>query len=188
MFTLKVSDLETARREHYAWADHIISLLDPDTAAGWPRHHDRHLVVGMDDVELLEPGALLPAEQHVETILAFGRAFQAEQRVIVHCHAGISRSTATAIALLVSHQVPVARAFEQVRSQRGSRFWPNRRLIELYDRHLGLGGTLVDHVADWKTAQRAELERRNDPEAAVFLARLNHHPTHMAAPHRLLRP
>jgi len=174
VFILRVSDLETAQSQFYDWADHIISLLDPETAACWPRQHERHLIVGIDDIETSEPGLIAPETDHVDAILAFARSIRDDEKLIVHCHAGVSRSTATAIAVLISHGRSIEGAFEEVRTQRGERIWPNQRLIELYDDKLCLNGDLVAHVQAWKHTQRNILEQRSDIEATIFLSRLKH--------------
>ena len=172
MFSLQVSDMETARSKLYHWADHIISLLDPDTAADWAQHHDRHLIIGFDDIDADVPDRQAPRADHVAAVLAFGKRIGTDNKVLVHCHAGISRSTATGIGLLISHGETIEAAFEQVRALRGNKFWPNQRLIALFDRQLGLEQALFRHVRSWKLAQFHALKTRSDDLAPVLLDRL----------------
>ncbi len=95
---------------------HVLSILDP----GWPdpepiRNFDlnRRLKLNFHDVIEPMPGWIPPERWDVELLLAFGRdlgetAHQAaeesgEAHLLVHCHAGVSRSTASAILLLAQY-------------------------------------------------------------------------------------
>jgi predicted protein tyrosine phosphatase len=91
------------------------------------------------------PGYVAPQRQHVEAVLAFGEvlAMAPVGHLLVHCHAGVSRSTA-ALAILLFQQAPSDehRAFErlvQIRPQA----WPNSRMIMLADEILGSRRRLV---------------------------------------------
>jgi predicted protein tyrosine phosphatase/5'-deoxynucleotidase YfbR-like HD superfamily hydrolase len=57
---------------------------------------DRHLVLGMDDIPEPADGYIAPGENHVATLIAFARAWDRSAPLVVHCYAGISRSTAGA--------------------------------------------------------------------------------------------
>jgi predicted protein tyrosine phosphatase len=62
----------------------------------------------------------------------------------VHCHAGVSRSTAAA-AILLAQRNPgeEAAAFRHVARIRPGA-WPNRRMVEIADRLLQRDGRLID--------------------------------------------
>lgn len=173
MVELRVTDMQTARSQYYDWADRIVSILDPSMNGAWAQRDERHLMVFCHDIEtddgvpmLIPPGAAL-----VEAVLAHTRGCAATERVLVHCHAGVSRSTAVAVAVLIQNGVAPAAAFEAIRLQRGPLFWPNQRIIELADRSLGLEGRLHRMVLAWKMAQHAALADAADPNS-VFLDRL----------------
>ncbi len=173
MLDVRVSDMHTARRDLYGWATHIISLLDPEVEADWQRQPTAaHLVLGFDDVERDEVGAVAPQRTHLHDILAFAASIGADARCLVHCHAGISRSTAAAIAILIGRGVEPKVAFEQIRVHRSPLFWPNQRLVDHTDRHFELGGTYARHVVAWKVAQRSALQAEPGETATVFLSRL----------------
>ena len=84
------------------------------------------------DLAFALAGMQLPRKQHVEEILAFGRAFQHEHggrvdaHLLIHCHAGISRSTAALATLLARHTAlgDEAGIFARIREIRPIA-WPN---------------------------------------------------------------
>src|SRR3954451_14722208 len=55
-----------------------------------------HLKVSMDDITEHMDGFLAPSESHVEKVLSFVRGWDLNAPLVVHCYAGISRSTASA--------------------------------------------------------------------------------------------
>src|SRR5690349_13999621 len=75
---------------------HIVTLLSPEhmieTPAGFPP--ERHLKLGMNDVEHVRDGESPPSRDHVDELLAFARGWPADEPMIVHCWAGVSRSMA----------------------------------------------------------------------------------------------
>ena len=90
-------------------ATHVVSILDP----GWPdppelKTHGSHRRVKLYFHDVIEPlpGAILPERWDVDLLLAFGRdAIDYREHAtgshpLIHCHAGVSRSTAAAILIL----------------------------------------------------------------------------------------
>lgn len=130
-------------------ASHIVTLLKdrhlvlrPDGIAA-----ERHLVLGMDDICEPLDGYVCPAEEHVERLLAFARAWDRSAPMVIHCFAGISRSTAgafvTACALNPHRdEIAIARAIRRA----SPTAMPNRRLVALADRLLGRRGRMVAAV------------------------------------------
>ena len=128
---------------------HVISILDPAEPepfafADYPPH-DR-LTLRFDDVIESIPSYAPPMPEHIEQLLRFGREIGAEalQTLLIHCHAGVSRSTASATALLL--QAFPERSADEVLDHIGQvrpQAWPNSRMIGFADEQLGLSGTLV---------------------------------------------
>jgi predicted protein tyrosine phosphatase len=130
-------------------ASHVVSLMG--AGAEVPRltgiAAGRHLFIGVSDiVEPLE-GHVLAGADHMEQLLAFVRAWDREGPLVLHCWAGISRSTAaayiaacalaperdeTAIALALRAASPSAT--------------PNARFVALADDILGRRGRMVDAI------------------------------------------
>lgn len=79
---------------------HLVSIGDPDWILpdGYDRVEQR-IRLEMEDIESPKHG-LAPTVEHVEELLAFGKTIEQASRLLVHCEAGISRSTASAIILL----------------------------------------------------------------------------------------
>ncbi len=57
-----------------------------------------HLKVQMDDINEAIEGFVAPSEMHIEQVLNFVRSWDRNAPLVVHCYAGISRSTASAFA------------------------------------------------------------------------------------------
>jgi predicted protein tyrosine phosphatase len=105
------------------------------------------------------PDLVLPAIETIETILSFGRRIiaDAERRrihLLVHCHAGISRSTA-AMAILLTQAAPKGvedSVFSQIQELR-PQAWPNSLMIALADELLGRKGRLSAALDRFYTRQ-----------------------------------
>ena len=91
---------------------------------------------------LTELGA---TEEDVRQIIRLAEGLQsATGRILIHCEAGVSRSTAAALIMYAYWLGPgrEREAMERVLAQRPVAF-PNRRMVELADRLLVRGGRLV---------------------------------------------
>lgn len=129
----------------------VLSILDPDMPDPvafdvWPAH--RRTVLRFHDEIAPRPGVVLPDASDIEAILAYGRAVSAhpgEKHLLVHCHMGMSRSTA-AMAMLLAQAEPDATndaVFERVYAVR-ARSWPNSLMVRLAGEALGRKGELFD--------------------------------------------
>ena len=78
--------------------ERIVSILDPDFTfpeAG-PAYCGRHLRLRLHDIHLPNDGQVMPAAQHVDELLDFLALWKRTSPLLIHCRAGIGRSTATA--------------------------------------------------------------------------------------------
>jgi len=94
-----------SRKTSQVGATHVLSLLDPGKKPFLHPHTDRRnwlLLHFEDNLEEHEPNS--PTREHVAQILAWGSSLPSDAVVLVHCEAGVSRSTAAALALLVQHR------------------------------------------------------------------------------------
>lgn len=91
------------------------------------------------------PGA--PRLQDVQRILDFTRQLPSKAKVLVHCRAGVSRSTAIGYAILCQHSKPGMELenLEHVQSLRDLVF-PNRLIVELADKALERHGAMLLHL------------------------------------------
>ena len=84
-------------------------------------------------------------EEDVGRIIRLAEGLSSESgRVLIHCEAGVSRSSAAALIMYACWLGPGREweAMERVRAQRPVAF-PNRRMVEIADRLLVRGGRLV---------------------------------------------
>ncbi len=156
----------------YTGASHVLSILDPDhpvpEAFGAFGEHEK-LELRFHDIIEDTPGQILPQPAHVDAILALGQdieaAAAADRHLLVHCHAGISRSTA-ALVLVVAQALPTLPAEEILRLIHHIRekAWPNLRMIEIGDARLGRAGSLI---AATHALHRLQIERR--PQLVAFM-------------------
>ncbi len=103
-----------------------------------------HLKVQMDDITEQLEGFVAPSEQHIEQVLNFVRGWDRNAPLVVHCYAGISRSTASAFAAVCAlnphrDEVLIAR---QIRAASPIAS-PNRLIVSLADKALGREGRML---------------------------------------------
>lgn len=148
---LTVCGLDELGEHRSRGVTHVLSILDPDwpdpeAFAAYDRHH-RTILRFHDAIEPL-PGIVLPSRDDVDAVLDFGRALAAappeQGHLLVHCHAGISRSTA-AMAVLMAQATPDEdedSLLERLLAIR-PKSWPNSRMISFADDLLGRDGRLL---------------------------------------------
>jgi predicted protein tyrosine phosphatase len=133
---------------------HVLSILDPDhpdpeAFEAYDPHH--RTILRFHDIIDPVQGMILPEPEHVEAVLRFGdevaagHAGRVEGHLLVHCHMGVSRSTAAMLTLLAQTHPEESedRLFERLVEIR-SQAWPNSRMIEFADGLLSRNGRLVD--------------------------------------------
>ena len=128
---------------------HMVTLLDPTTMIETPEGiaPDRHLKLGVNDIAQPAEGLTAPDETLVGRLLAFAEAWDERDPMVIHCWAGISRSTASAFTLACARspeadEAAIARTLRSL----APHAYPNRRIIALADDMLGRQGRMVDAV------------------------------------------
>ncbi len=145
---------------------HLLGILDPSTPEPAIYEHEfaahETLVLRFHDVDTEQPSG--PTTENVGAILAFidkVLAFRriAPARLFVHCHAGISRSTASAY-IAFARDLGVDRAAEAFEALLGVRVypWPNRLIVSIADRLLGANGRLLAPLDAYRAANLHRLE------------------------------
>ena len=88
-----------------------------------------------------------PRLQDVERILDFTCGLSSKSNVLVHCRAGVSRSTAIAYAILCQHSKPGMER-ENLLHVQSLREWayPNQLIVKLADRALKRKGAMLLHL------------------------------------------
>jgi predicted protein tyrosine phosphatase len=88
-----------------------------------------------------------PDARTVEHVLAFAGDWRAEAPMVIHCWAGISRSTASAFAIACARNPGVGELEIALAMRRASpSALPNRRIVALADDILGRRGRMLDAV------------------------------------------
>ncbi len=156
---------------------HVLSLLDPNwpelTSFGTYGQHSR-TTLRFHDVIDPGPGLTLPTKDHVAEILAFGDGLAAEAKadkerhLLVHCHMGISRSSAAMLSLMaqMDRQQPEDALFARLREIR-PQAWPNSLMVGYADDLLGREGRLVSALR-----RHYGVQLRQQPQFSDWMRRL----------------
>jgi predicted protein tyrosine phosphatase len=152
-FRLTICGIPELAEHGAAGVTHVLSILDPDMPdppafAAFSPH--RRLALRFHDVIETVPNCLAPQRADVERLLAFGHELtdRAGSHLLIHCHAGVSRSTASAALILVqAHPERPAREALEAVAQIRPRAWPNLRILEFGDELLGRDGEIVAAAA-----------------------------------------
>lgn len=127
-------------------ARHIVTLLRLVDRVQRPRHiaPENHLVLAVDDITVPADGYTVPASDHVERLISFVTAWDRQAPMVMHCFAGISRSTAAAYVAACAidpkrDETQIAWAIR--RASRTAQ--PNARIVAVADRLLKREGRMV---------------------------------------------
>lgn len=127
-------------------ARHIVTLINDETLVPRPEcvAAENHLFLGMHDIPAEMDGFRAPAKAHVQELIDFVQRWDRSTPLVVHCYAGISRSTAAAfvIACALNPQRD-ERAIAQALRNASETAIPNTRLVSLADEVLGRQGRMV---------------------------------------------
>ena len=108
---------------------------------------DNHLRLKMHDIDEPLPEHIAPSEDHVGQIIGFAEAWGGEGPMVVHCWAGISRSTAAAFtALCAINPEGAEEAIARAMREASPTAYPNRLIVRLADKALGRQGRMVRAV------------------------------------------
>ena len=131
-------------------ASHVLTLVTPPAAPERPATiaEGCHAIVGVSDIAVATEGYTLATEDHVRAILDFVSAWPREKPMVIHCYAGISRSTAAAYiaACALDPTRDEAEAAADLRRVAPSAT-PNSRFVAIADRLLGRDGRMVSAIA-----------------------------------------
>ena len=130
--------------------ERVVSLLDP----GWafpelgPSYTGRHLRLQFHDIHFPIESQVAPETRHVDRLLAFLNGWDPLDTLLIHCRAGISRSTATAFIAACFHNPNTDEQEIAAGLRRASPLArPNETLIRLADDAMGRRGRMSDAIA-----------------------------------------
>lgn len=131
--------------------ERIVSLLDPgfDFPQLGPAFRDCHLRLHLHDVHESAPGQVVPSSGHIDQLLVFLGKWQRSSPLLIHCRAGIGRSTAAAFIAACVHKPKVNERTIALDLRRASPLArPNQILIELADAAMGRNGRMVSAIEE----------------------------------------
>lgn len=152
-------------------ATHAISICDPNVKL-LPAFHAATTVLrlGFWDAPALPAGvaqSLSPHERdeypslhHARTLLHFGSELPDGARVLIHCWAGISRSTAAAFLLLCQRMPGRERAALKMVCKLRKGASPNRMLVGYGDQLLGADGRMLAALDDKDVGKKKKKKKR----------------------------
>jgi len=127
-------------------ARHLVTLINVGTSVARPATiaPERHLVLGMSDINQALDGHVLAGQEHMARLLAFLRDWDRAEPMVIHCWAGISRSTAAAYiaACTLRPERDEDEVADALRAAAPSAT-PNARLVALADAALGRRGRMI---------------------------------------------
>ena len=139
-------------------ARHVVTLMKDISMVRRPPSIDQanHLLLDMDDITAEVEGFVAPGEEHVSQLIAFVRNWNRAKPMVVHCYAGISRSTAGAFITACTlnprrDEALIARAIRDASIIAN----PNMRLVALADRLLERDGRMVKAIEEIGPGQMA---------------------------------
>jgi predicted protein tyrosine phosphatase len=151
--TLTICGIEELPAQSTRKVSHVLSLLDPDlpelqSFMAYEAHE--RTTLRFHDIITPQDGRVHPTEAHVAEILDFGAKLREsaiqrqEGHLLVHCHMGISRSTAAMLSLMaqVEPEEGEDALFARLRTIR-PQAWPNSVMIGFADAQLKRGGKLT---------------------------------------------
>jgi predicted protein tyrosine phosphatase len=128
----------------------LVTLLDYGTPISRPPGiaAESHLVVDLSDIAVAVDGHTLANESHVEKLLGFVWRWDQAAPLLIHCWAGVSRSTAAAFiaACALRPHCNEAEIAQEVRAKSPTAT-PNPRLVAVADAMLGRSGRMITAIA-----------------------------------------
>ena len=123
----------------------LLTLLSPGTPVERPGaiRPERHLYLAISDIVAPTPGQILPDRAHLDDLIAFVRGWDRAEPMLIHCYAGVSRSTAAAFIAACALK-PRRDEFEIAGALRAASptATPNARLVALADAALERSGRM----------------------------------------------
>lgn len=139
-------------------ARHIVTLMKDIAQVRRPESvlEKNHLLLDMDDITMPIEGYVPPCEEHVEQLISFVTGWDRKTPLVVHCFAGISRSTAGAfITACALNPKRDERGIARLIREASPTAQPNIRLVSLADEILGRNGRMVRAIDGIGFAQPA---------------------------------
>ncbi len=143
-----LSQVEAARTLHRP--SHLVSLLSPTSRdEAWPVGEDRHLRLAFHDIAEAREGFTPPDAALVARLLDFAISWGPARPMLVHCWAGVSRSTAAAF-MIACQRAPDRPERDIAQALRAAAPYatPNPLMVSLADAALDRSGRMSAAIAE----------------------------------------
>jgi predicted protein tyrosine phosphatase len=130
-------------------ARHVVTILKHSDRVVLPGHiaPGNHLVLNVDDISFPMEGFVAPGAAHVERLIDFVGGWDRAAPMVVHCFAGISRSTAGAyVAACALNPRRNERDIAWAIRRASPTAQPNARIVSIADMLLGRDGRMVEAI------------------------------------------
>ncbi len=127
-------------------ASHLVSLINEQMMPSTPHSLEpgHHLKLSMNDIEEPVSGLVPPSNHHICQLLDFVQKWDRSTSLVIHCWAGISRSTAAAfIALCALNPETSEMQIARLIRERSPTATPNSLLVTCADQLLERSGRMV---------------------------------------------
>lgn len=162
---MQISGLSWALR-HKREFDAVLTIEDPGHHSRQLRFHrnphPHHLILQFFDLDYAipdpyhKPWMTLASRENIAAAIAFG---QQHANLLIHCRAGVSRSTAVAMTILAALGDDPQLALTTMLQLRPIAV-PNRHVIALADDMLGYDGKLLEALDVWERSVQNNAMRR----------------------------
>jgi predicted protein tyrosine phosphatase len=154
--------------EYLPWATHLVSIWSPGSRKElpfFPLPEGQILRVDFDDIENKQGqhphsahSLTPPSSQDLAGIIAFGKKLPHDARLLLHCQAGISRSTAAAFTILCAREPEISarRLLIKVWRKR-PHCWPNQLMVDYADELLQRQGEMKEALQWFRPLQEQRL-------------------------------
>lgn len=148
MFELRIETAPDAfELMKQGWPTRIVSLVGDDLRFDLPCFGPHHFIASFHDVETATEGYVSPSSVVLASALKHAADLSAGDRLLIHCHAGRSRSPALALGVLIAAGKTPTEALTTVKALRPF-IIPNRLMVRLMDELLGQSGELITVVRE----------------------------------------
>ena len=147
----------------------LVTLASPGADAAFDAEH--RLDLRFNDIAAPREGLVAPSLEHVEALLAFADGWTGARPLLIHCWAGVSRSTAAAYAVACARTAPGREAAWASRLRDAApTATPNALIVAHADRLLDRDGAMIRAVeaigrgaeTDWGAPFELDLTAEGD--------------------------
>jgi len=130
----------------------VIGIVNPDANVA---PTEKYYIERCHDIREDLPPWITPQKEQFQRILNFSKDFTEDDKIMVHCSAGISRSTAVGVMILIQHGFTEEEAFAKIYSVR-PHMYPNSLILIYADELLKRNGKLIEYFRTWCKNKKAD--------------------------------